>query len=55
MTDSHDNERIARAHRTLDEEIAKEQRRPMPDATHLAQLKRRKLRLKERLEGLVLQ
>ena len=36
-------------HATLDQRIADETHRPMPDAIKLAELKKRKLRLKEEM------
>jgi hypothetical protein len=36
-------------HASLDESLALETRRPMPDQVRLAQLKREKLRLKEEI------
>lgn len=37
-------------HATLDERIATESQRPMPDALALAELKKQKLRIKEEME-----
>lgn len=39
-------------HETLDRSIQEETKRPASDATRLRELKRRKLRLKEEIEGL---
>ena len=39
-------------HATLDQRIAAESGRPLPDAQVLAELKRQKLKLKEQLAGL---
>ena len=39
-------------HETLDRSIQEETKRPASDATLLRELKRRKLRLKEEIEGL---
>ncbi len=39
-------------HAGLDERIAQENQRPMPDATMLARLKKEKLRIKEALAGI---
>ena len=36
-------------HATLDQRIAEELHRPMPDMTTLAELKKRKLRIKEEM------
>ena len=37
-------------HAALDEEIAKEMARPLPDETTISSLKRQKLKLKEEIE-----
>jgi hypothetical protein len=39
-------------HAGLDERIARESQRPMPDSALIARLKKEKLRLKEEIEGL---
>ncbi|MDI1366283.1 MAG: DUF465 domain-containing protein, partial [bacterium] len=39
-------------HETLDRTIQEETKRPASDAARLTELKRRKLRLKEQIEGL---
>ena len=39
-------------HAVLDQRIAHETHRPLPDATVLGQLKKQKLRLKEEIQGL---
>lgn len=39
-------------HAGLDERIAEESQRPMPDTATLARLKKEKLRIKEELNGL---
>ena len=39
-------------HVALDEEIAKEMARPLPDETVVSNLKRQKLKLKEEIEAL---
>lgn len=39
-------------HVALDEEIAKEMARPLPDETVVSNLKRQKLKLKEEIESL---
>lgn len=39
-------------HATLDQRIAQESQRPMPDARVIAELKKRKLRVKEEIAGL---
>ncbi|MBO4520299.1 MAG: YdcH family protein [Alphaproteobacteria bacterium] len=38
-------------HAALDEEIAKEMARPLPDETTISSLKRQKLKLKEEIES----
>ena len=38
-------------HAALDEEIAKEMSRPLPDETKVSSLKRQKLKLKEEIEA----
>ena len=38
-------------HAALDEEIAKEMARPLPDETKVSSLKRQKLKLKEEIEA----
>ncbi|MCE9523021.1 MAG: DUF465 domain-containing protein [Alphaproteobacteria bacterium] len=43
---------LADKHHRLDEQIHKEQHRPLPDDLMLAELKKRKLRLKEEIERL---
>lgn len=37
-------------HHDIDDQIATEERRPAPDTARLAELKRRKLKVKEELE-----
>lgn len=49
--DSHSNALVAR-HAGLDARIADEARRPSPDPSIIATLKKRKLRIKEELAGL---
>jgi hypothetical protein len=39
-------------HHTLDERIAEESQRPLPDTVELARLKKEKLRIKEELSGI---
>lgn len=39
-------------HATLDQRIAQETQRPLPDARVIADLKKQKLRLKEEISGL---
>jgi hypothetical protein len=43
---------LGNRHRTLDETIQQETRRPTADPTHLRELKQRKLRLKEEITSL---
>jgi len=38
-------------HATLEDKIAQEQRRPLPDEEHLTALKREKLRIKDQMAG----
>lgn len=42
-------EALSARHAQIDQEITKEQARPMPDESVLAQLKRKKLKLKEEM------
>jgi hypothetical protein len=44
---------LGNRHRTLDSAIAAEQSRPARDSLRLAELKRRKLKLKEEMEHLM--
>ncbi len=47
---------IRRRHRAIDDRVAREHRRPVPDASLLQRLKRERLRLKDefaRMEGLL--
>jgi hypothetical protein len=43
---------LGNRHRSLDETIQQEMRRPTADPTHLRELKQRKLRLKEQISSL---
>ncbi|MBN9480488.1 MAG: DUF465 domain-containing protein [Bordetella sp.] len=43
---------LGNRHRSLDETIQQEMRRPTADPTHLRELKQRKLRLKEEINSL---
>ena len=52
--DSHIQE-LAEKHHKLDSQIQDEQHRPLPDDLMLAELKKRKLRLKEEIERLRLE
>ena len=52
--DSHIQE-LADKHHKLDSQIQDEQHRPLPDDLMLAELKKRKLRLKEEIERLRLE
>ncbi len=49
--DAHLDE-LSQKHRALDQKIDEEQGRPTADATKIAELKRRKLRLKDEMERL---
>jgi hypothetical protein len=54
MTDSqHQYNRLVQEHRSLDEQIVAESRRPMPDSMKIVDLKKRKLAIKQRLESMV--
>lgn len=45
-------ESLRRKHATIDKEIEYEATRPLPDQTHISELKRLKLRLKEQIQRL---
>ena len=51
QTTSH-QEALAAKHATLDRRIAEESHRPLPNAAMIAELKKRKLRVKEEIADL---
>ena len=50
MTEENDIESLRRRHKELDARIAEEESHPGSDDLHIRELKREKLRLKERIE-----